>query len=154
MIQIHPSSRAGAWIFARILHHIDRPLLRASGGRVSLAEITAGIPVVRLTTIGAKTGKERTVPVGGLQDGEKRVLIASNWGSEKHPAWYYNIRANPEVKLTRKGRTDGYVAHEATGAEREEYIAQMREVYRGIEPYERRSGDRQVPIVVLTPKEE
>lgn len=154
LIQIIPASRVGAWIFAQMLHHIDRPLLRATGGRVSLAEMTAGIPVVRLTTTGAKTGKERTVPVGGLKDGEKWVLIASNWGSESHPSWYYNLRANPEVKLTRKGRTNEYVAREATGEEREHYLQQIKEVYRGVEPYERRSGDRKIPIIVLTPKED
>lgn len=154
LVQVIPSSRPGAWLFSHVLHHIDRPVMRATGGRVCLTEITAGLPIVRLTTTGAKTGKERTVPVGALQDGDKWVLIASNWGSEKHPSWYYNLMENPEVELSRKGQTNEYKAREASGEERENYLEQIREVYRGIEPYEQRSGDRQIPIVVLTPIEE
>lgn len=114
----------------------------------------AGAPVVKLTTIGAKTGKERPAPVLGLRDGENWVVVASNWGRPEHPAWYYNLKANPEVKLTYKGQTGQYVAREVTGDERAEYWSQIAEVNPGLETYQQRAGDRQIPVVVLTPRAE
>lgn len=145
------SSRPGAWLFSYTLHYIDRVLLGLSGGRLSIPELLAGVPVVRLTTTGAKSGRERTVPVLGLQEGENWIVIASNWGSERHPAWYHNLKANPEVELTVADETEPYVAREATGEERNEYWDVAVETYMGFEPYRRRSGDREIPIVVLEP---
>ena len=111
------ASRLGAWIFARTLHPLDRLLLRLSRGRVSIPGVLTGLPVVMLTTIGAKSGKLRTVPVVGLSDGDKVVVIASNFGQARHPAWYYNLRAHPEATLELPGRTGRYLAREATPAE-------------------------------------
>jgi len=74
-----------SWFFSHTLHHVDRGLLRLSGGRVSIPGALAGLPVIRVTT-GAKTGTERTVPLVGLRDGERWVLVASNWGRERHPS--------------------------------------------------------------------
>lgn len=112
-----------------------------------------GGPVIRLTTIGAKTGKERPVPVFGLRDGDRWVVIASNWGREAHPAWYHNLKANPEVKVTARDQTGEYVAREATGDEREEYLNQIAELNPGLETYQKRSGERSIPVVVLSPSE-
>jgi deazaflavin-dependent oxidoreductase (nitroreductase family) len=107
--------------------------------------------VVRLTTTGAKTGIERTVPLVGLRDGEEWVLIASNWGRDEHPAWYHNLRANPEVRLGHEGQTGRYVARVTTGGERDAYLELASEAYVGYDLYRRRSGDRSIPVVVLTP---
>ena len=100
LLQRLASTRTGAWVFSRIAHRIDRVLLGLSDGRVSTSRVLAGVPTVRLTTTGAKTGLDRTVPVMGIPDGENWVLIASNWGGDSHPAWYHNLSANPEVVLT------------------------------------------------------
>lgn len=116
-----------------------------------LGRRVAGLPIVRLTTTGAKTGVERTVPLVGLRDGEQWVLIASNWGRECHPAWYHNLLENPEVSLTHDGRTGEYVARVAAGGERETYLDRAGEAYVGYELYRRRSGDRPIPVVVLSP---
>ncbi|MFB6171651.1 MAG: nitroreductase/quinone reductase family protein [Haloarculaceae archaeon] len=145
------ASRPGSWLFSQGLHHVDRVLLAASGGRASMPGVLAGLPVVRLTTTGAKTGRERTHPVLGLPDGEKWVLVASNWGQDHHPAWYHNLRANPAVELTHEDETDEYVAREATGQERTDYWDRVTDLYVGFEPYQRRSGDRDIPVVVLEP---
>src|SRR3954452_10840670 len=91
--------RPASWFFARTLHPLDRLLLRLSHGRVSVPGVLTGLPVIMLTTIGAKTGKLRTVPVVGLSDGGKIVVIASNYGQAHHPGWYYNLRAHPEATL-------------------------------------------------------
>jgi len=149
--QLVAASRTGSLVLARVLPRVDRALLSLSGGRASVPQLVAGIPVVELTTTGARTGRERTTPVLALRDGERRVLVASNWGRERHPAWYHNLRANPEVELTADGRTERYVAREATGDGREAYWEWAATVYPGFEAYRRRSGDRTIPVVVLEP---
>lgn len=149
-VQKLASTTAGAWLFARTLHHVDPFLLRISGGAVSLPQVLAGLPTVLLTTTGAKTGKRRTVPVLGLDDGERWVVVATNWGGENHPAWYYNVRANPAVELTWKGRTETYFARDATDEERAAYWDRAKQLYVGFEAYRQRT-DREIPVVVLTP---
>jgi deazaflavin-dependent oxidoreductase (nitroreductase family) len=150
-LQRFAASRARSWLFSHVMHRVDRALMAASGGRVSTARVLAGLPTVRLTTTGAKTGKRRTVPLMGMLDGERWVLVASNWGSERHPAWYHNLRANPEVELTYRDRTDEYVAREASGDERAAYWERACRLYVGFEAYRRRSDDREIPVVVLEP---
>jgi deazaflavin-dependent oxidoreductase (nitroreductase family) len=108
--------------------------------------------VVTLSTIGAKSGQLRTVPLIGISDGDKVVLIASNWGRKRHPAWYHNLRANPEATLSIQGRTGTYIAHETTGGEREEYWRRAVDLYAGYAAYQRRAGGRRIPVMVLTPK--
>lgn len=151
VIQWIASTRPGARVLSHTIHHIDRLLMRVTGGKVSSSEVLAGLPTVRLTTIGAKTGKERTVPVMGIQDDERWILIASNWGTDSHPAWYHNLRANPEVELSYRGHPRRYVAREATGEERDEYWELATQWYLGFEPYQRRSSNRQIPVIVLAP---
>lgn len=137
-------------IMSRTLHRIDLFLMGVTGGKVSVPGTLGGLPVVRLTTIGAKTGRERTVPLLGIEDDEKWVLIASNWGNENHPSWYYNLRANPEVRLSHDNQTKQYTAREATEEERPKYWEQAKELYPNYESYQQYTGGRQIPIVVLT----
>lgn len=150
------ATSVGTWLMSRTLPSFDRFLQVVSGGRLTLPKVMwkAGAPVVVLTTIGAKTGKERTVPVLGVQDGEKWVVVASNWGRDRHPAWYYNLTANPEVELTYRGETGQYVAREVTGEEREDYWTRVGEVNPGLETYQERAGERSIPVMVLRPAAE
>lgn len=148
------ASRVGAWAFSHVLHHVDLFLMRMTGGRVSIPSVLAGLPVVRLTTTGAKSGKERTVPVLALRDGDEWVVIASNWGGDRHPAWYHNLKANPEVTVTHDDLTGRYVAREVDGEEREGYWEWANEVYVGFEAYQRRADTRRIPVIVLLPTEQ
>jgi deazaflavin-dependent oxidoreductase (nitroreductase family) len=147
------TSRVGARAFARTLHLIDRPILRFSRDRFSLTSLLAGLPVVLLTTTGAKSGKPRTLPVLALTDGPNIVLIASNYGQTRHPAWYHNLRAHPEATLSLRGRSGQYIAREVTGAERDQYWRRAVAYYRGYAIYEDRTGGRRIPVLVLTPKD-
>ncbi|CAN5427432.1 nitroreductase/quinone reductase family protein [soil metagenome] len=151
-LQLIPASRAGAWLFARTLHHIDRLLLSVSGGRLSIPGLTAGLPVIQLTTIGAKSVQLRTVPVAGLSDGDKIVLVASNFGQAHHPAWYHNLRAHPEATLVLPTHSAIYMAHEATPTERALYWPLAADFYRGYPVYQQRTGGRIIPLMVLIPK--
>jgi deazaflavin-dependent oxidoreductase (nitroreductase family) len=87
-----------SWVYSYILHHIDSVLMWLSGGRLTVPGVLAGLSVVMLTTRGARSGQPRAVPVIAIPDGDKFVLIASHWGRKRHPVWYYNLRANPELR--------------------------------------------------------
>jgi deazaflavin-dependent oxidoreductase (nitroreductase family) len=145
------ASRVGAWLLSHTLHWMDLPVIRLSKGKRSVTTPATGLPVVTLTTRGARTGKLRTTPLLGLLDGENVLVIGSNWGRGHHAGWYYNLRANPEVTLSLKGSTGTYVAREATGEEREEYWRRAVDFYRGYRSYQQRTR-RKIPVIVLTPK--
>ena len=110
--------------------------------------------MITLTTTGAKSGKKRSVPLIGIPDGDKIILIASNWGQSSHPSWYYNLRANSRVEVT-SGRTKGdFIAREARGEEYDTYWKTAVTVYGGYDVYKRRNGGLKIPVIVLTPFED
>jgi len=89
---------AGRWIAKTINSKIDPFFYRISGGRfTSSGPLT--VPQLTLTTIGRKSGKERTVQLGYHPDGEDVLIVASNFGGENHPAWSHNLDANPQCKI-------------------------------------------------------
>jgi deazaflavin-dependent oxidoreductase (nitroreductase family) len=149
-LQFIPKSKSGAWLFARTLHHFDRPVLRLSHGRYSLTSALAGLPVVTVTTIGAKSGQPRSLPLVAIPDGENVILIASNFGQHRHPAWYYNLCAHPEVQLTYEGKTVTYLARKTDDAERARCWQRAVEVYSGYALYEEHAGQRQIGVFWLT----
>ena len=146
-------SRPGAWLFSRTFPTMDRTLYKLSQGRVTVSSSIAGLPLVMLTTTGAKSGQPRTVPLIGIPDSDDIVLIASNWGGASHPSWYYNLRAYPEVTVAFYGQpAKSYVAREASGAERDAYWQKAVSIYRGYDAYKQRTRGREIPILVLTPQ--
>ncbi len=142
------SSRSGTWLYLHVFPHIDRPLLRLSGGRVS---VSLGQPVLLLTTRGAKTGQLRSTPLLYVADGDNVVLIASNGGRSRHPAWYHNLRAHLEATLTVRGRSGQYQAREVTGEERERLWKKSLELNPGYATYQERAGKRLIPVMLLMP---
>jgi deazaflavin-dependent oxidoreductase (nitroreductase family) len=145
------ASGPGSWFFARVLHHIDRPVYRLTNGRHTFASLVSGLDVVMLTTTGARSGLPRTVPVLGLPTADGLAVIASNYGQSSHPAWYYNLRADPTGEVVVDGESRPFRAGEASGAQRERIWAQGLEVYPGWSQYERRASDRRIAIFVLAP---
>jgi deazaflavin-dependent oxidoreductase (nitroreductase family) len=148
--------RSAAWrpvsaFFARTLHHIDRFVYARSGGKSTFASWLAGLPIVMLTTTGAKSGKPRTVPVVGIPDGEAVVVIASSFAREHNPAWYHNLRANPRASIRWEGRDLEVVAHELAGEERRRFYARGIEIYPGWAQYEQRAAPRTIPVLRLVP---
>jgi len=144
------AARPAAWLLARTIHHIDRAVLRLSGGRTTAAALFSGLPVLAVTTTGAKSGQPRTVPLVAVPDGDRLILIASNWGQSRHPGWYYNMKANPAVRVA---GGDGpvsrlYMAREVAGEERAACWAKAVAVYPGYKAYARRAG-REIPVIVL-----
>jgi deazaflavin-dependent oxidoreductase (nitroreductase family) len=143
------ASRAGSWLFLHALNAIDRPLLARTGGRISTG---AGAPVGLLESFGARTGRRRRAPLLYLEDGDRLVLVASNGGRAEHPAWLHNLRRRPEVRfLSRERGWQRYRAHEAVGAERARCWDAATDLFAGYERYQRRTGARRIPVVVLEP---
>jgi deazaflavin-dependent oxidoreductase (nitroreductase family) len=145
------SSGPGSWIFARIAHRIDRPIYRLTNGKHTFGSLITGLPVVMLTTTGAKTGQQRTVPVLGLPTDDGFAVVASNWGRQSHPGWYYNLRANPGGELSVNGERRRFRAVEATDDRRRRIWEAGLRIYPGWTQYETRSGERQIVIFVLDP---
>ena len=143
------ASPPGSWLFARVLHHIDRPVYRLTRGRHTLASLVAGLPVVMLTTTGARSGLPRSVPVVGLPTADGLAVIASSYGQRHHPAWYHNLRSKPEGEVTVDGKTRRFHAREAEGEERERIWQAGLKVYPGWSQYERRASHRRIAVFVL-----
>jgi deazaflavin-dependent oxidoreductase (nitroreductase family) len=138
-----------SWLYARTLHLIDRGFFRLSRGRTTFTAWLAGLPVAWLTTIGAKSGAERTCPVVAIPAGEgKLVVIASNYGQRNNPSWYHNLRANPRATVDFDGSRREMVAHELDGAERDRWYERGIEIYPGWVQYRRRAP-RRIPVIEL-----
>lgn len=144
------ASPAGSWFFLHIANPIDRRLLPATNGRLSLS---IGQPVLCLEVVGAKSGKVRRTPLLFMADGDELVIIASATGLPRHPAWYRNLVANPRVRIYAPGGRSGeYIARTAEGAERDRLWREAVDFYRGFTVYEGRTeGIREIPVVVLSP---
>ena len=139
-----------SWFFARTLHHMDRAVYRATKGRTTVASVLAGLPIMMLTTTGARTGQQRTVPLLAIPDGGSYVVIASNYGQPKAAGWGFNLRAHPKATVAFEGRRMDVVAQELTGAERERLYERGIEIYPGWVHYRKRVT-RTIPVFRLTP---
>ena len=109
-----------------------------------------GRPIVVVTTIGAKTGSVRKVPVMRVEHGGSYAVVASKGGAPRHPVWYHNLVAHPEVTLQDGPTTLEYVAREASGAERDEWWARAVQAWPDYAAYQERT-ERVIPVFVLDP---
>lgn len=148
LLQAFAQTRAGGWLFVNVLPAIDRPLLRISRGRLSTG---MGQTYVLLHARGAKSGIERTTPLLGTKSGDAILLVASKAGAARHPAWFHNVRADPDVAVTVDGERRSVRARVAEGEERERMWAIVCDHYSGYAAYQARTGGRVIPIVVLEP---
>lgn len=143
-----------AWLFARLLHHVDLRVLRWTKGRASLTSALTGLPIVTLTTIGAKSGLPRNLPLVGIPHGEEIVIIGSNFGQKHHPAWVHNLRVHPQAEVTLHGVRRTYRARQVEGEAREQLWRMAVHYYPGYENYRRWAGKREIAVFVLTPIDE
>lgn len=141
-----------AKLYGRIQQPADTLVYRASRGRTTLTSWLAGVRLVMLTTTGARTGRPRTLPLLGLHDGEAIVVIASNFGRPRHPAWYLNLRAHPQAWVAVDGVTRAVEARELAGDERERHFLRAVEIYPGFERYRRWAAGRAIPVLRLEPR--
>ena len=134
----------------KVATRIHRALFNVSKGRILSKAF--GMPVVELVTTGRKSGKERsTMLAASIADDDRVVLVASYSGDDRHPAWYLNLQANPEVRVTMAGSTRPMIARTATDEERGELWPQITSRYQGYARYQERT-ERPIPVVILEPK--
>jgi deazaflavin-dependent oxidoreductase (nitroreductase family) len=143
------ASGPGSWFFARVLHHVDRPVCRLTRGRATVGSLVSGLPVVMLTTTGARTGKPRTVPLLGLPTADGLAVIGSNWGRPGPPAWDRNLRADPTASVAIGRHRRAVRGVEAEGERRERIWRAGLEIYPGFAQYAARAADRHFRIYVL-----
>ena len=129
---------------------VEARVVDASGGRLKL---NPAVPIVVLTTTGAKSGQRRDVPLAYFTDGDDVVLIASNYGSGRHPGWYHNLRAHPGCELRIGSRGGAFTATEALGADRDRlYHLAADRLNHVFALHDKRSGaDWTIPVMRLTP---
>jgi F420H(2)-dependent quinone reductase len=129
-------SWANAWIYRR------------SGGK--LGGTMQRAPVALLTTTGRKTGEPRVSPLIYVRDGDRVVLVASRGGSDKHPLWYLNLKADPKVSVQVRKEVLQLRARDATAEERTQYWPQLAAVYPTLDDYQSWT-DRVIPLVICDP---
>lgn len=110
-----------------------------------------GLPVIILTTKGAKSGKLRKTPLMRVEHDGEYAVVASLGGAPKHPVWYHNVKSNPEVELQDGPVKQDYVAREVTGEEKARWWEIAVEAFPNYAEYQRKT-DRQIPVFVLSPK--
>ncbi|NDJ53166.1 MAG: nitroreductase family deazaflavin-dependent oxidoreductase [Chloroflexi bacterium] len=143
-------TRLGSWIISHVAVHLDPLIMRATAGRLSSVSLF-GHKVLILTTIGAKSGQRRESTLLYVTDQERLILIASNFGGPRNPAWYHNLKANPEAEILLHRYSGRYEAREAEGAERDKLWTMACETYSGYERYRERSHPRKIPVMILEP---
>ncbi|WP_285135564.1 nitroreductase family deazaflavin-dependent oxidoreductase [Microbacterium sp. lyk4-40-TSB-66] len=122
----------------------------ATGGQES-ADMR-GVPIIVLTTVGAKTGGLRKTALMRVEHDGKYAVVASKGGAPEHPAWYYNLVKNPRVALQDGDVKKEYDSHQAEGAEREEWWGYATEVWPDYDEYQKKT-DRRIELFVLEPVE-
>jgi deazaflavin-dependent oxidoreductase (nitroreductase family) len=120
---------------------------RATGGRVGM-RLPWLPPILLLDHVGAKSGIGRTTPLLFVRDGENVVIVASKGGFAKHPAWFHNLRANPDTTVQIGREVVPVRARVASGEERARLWPLAVSAYPNYEAYQRRT-DREIPVVVL-----
>ncbi len=112
-----------------------------------------GMPVVLVTTVGARSGKLRKVPLMRVEHEGRYAAVASIGGAPKHPVWYYNLLASPEVELQDGPAKHDLTAREVTGDEKALWWERSVETFPDYADYQRKT-DRQIPVFVLEPTDE
>ena len=122
---------------------------RANEGRVGGS--FEGVPLLLLHHTGARSGEKRTNPLAYQRDDGRYVVFASRGGAPRNPAWYHNLKANPNATIEVGADTIEVLASEASGEERERLYRRQAERIPQFAEYERRT-ERTIPVIVLTPR--
>lgn len=127
---------------------------RATGGRIGGkwrvgSAAKAGLPICLLTTTGRKSGEPRVTPLLFLEDGDNVVLVASQGGQPKHPMWYLNLQANPNVRIQIRSQVRDLVAGVADDEEHTRLWPKLVAMYPEFDDYQSWT-DRKIPVVICS----
>jgi len=136
--------------FLKWANGAHKGLIKISGGRVGWTG--GGMPVVELTTTGRKSGRQHTVMLTSpVQEGDTVVIVASRGGDDQHPAWFLNLRDNPDVEVVYKGRSPQKMrATVASPDERARLWPEVVAKHKGYGEYQTKTT-REIPLVLLEP---
>ena len=137
------------FVFTKLVQRVNTFLYQKTGGRIGGKFDDA--PALLLHHVGRKSGERRTAPLVYAQDGEKIYITASYGGQDKHPAWFLNVRANPDVEVEIGRERRPVRARVLDGEEREHAWEKVAAVWPGYNTYQGRT-DRTIPVVELTPR--
>lgn len=129
-----------------VREHVEE--FERSGG--TSANTMHGLPIIVLTSKGAKTGNVRKTPLMRVEHNGDYAVVASLGGAPKHPVWYYNLKAEPLVELQDGADKRDYLAREVEGEERERWWQRAVEAFPQYAEYQRKT-DRPIPVFVLEP---
>lgn len=135
----------------RWVTRLNVAVFRASNGRL-MNKFIGGYPVCVVTTRGAKTGKIRRIALIHLPYGENKLFVASQGGMPKHPVWYYNVKANPEVQIMVDGEEKTYIARQVSDEEKATLWPHLTSLYPDFDQYQART-DRNIPVFMCEPKD-
>ena len=138
------------WAFLYAGFGAHKTIYRLSGGLIG-HRIPFGPKMLLLDHVGAKSGTKRTTPLVYIDDGDSYVVVASKGGHPRHPAWYHNLRANPETTVQVGTRKVDVTARVATPAQRKRLWPKVVDAYSGYEGYQQRT-DRKIPLVIRKPR--
>ena len=136
------------WLLA-LITRLHRFVYRASGGR--LGESLGGVKTLLLETRGRRSGKRRIIPLLYERDDERFLVVASNAGDDRPPAWWRNLQARPEATIQVGRARHAVRAREATELESQRLWPRLERTWPDYAAYRRRT-DRPIPIVVLEPR--
>ncbi|MGH8948759.1 MAG: nitroreductase family deazaflavin-dependent oxidoreductase [Acidimicrobiia bacterium] len=145
------STRPISAISRRILPSLDRFALRMTGGKSTVTSVTSGLPVLWLTTRGAKTGADRTVPLLGFPMDDAVAVLGTHFGSETTPGWVHNLEANPDAMVTFKGAEVPVRARSADPREESATWDRAATAYPGYQRYAGRASHRSIRVFILEP---
>jgi deazaflavin-dependent oxidoreductase (nitroreductase family) len=138
--------------FMHVFWQIHRGLYRLTGGRVGIWRPKPdGWGTLRLTTIGRRTGQERSVMVGYFEDGPNLVTMAMNGWGEGEPAWWLNLQAHPDVKVDLVDGPRNVTGRAAQDGERERMWARWGEIDENLDAYAARRST-ETAVVILEPR--
>ena len=150
--------RGAPWVVGviKVMSRVNTWAYRVSGGRIGGSwrvgsALRAPVPVCLVTTTGRKSDEPRTVPLLHLPDGDRVLLVASQGGLPKHPQWYYNVLADPNVTVQVGRRRRAMTAREATQSERAELWPRLVERYADFADYQANTS-RVIPVIICEPR--
>jgi len=135
-------TRPGAWLFSKLLRHLDDLVQKLTRGRTTVPELLAGLPVLDVTTTGRKSGQPRTSHLISVPIDETLAVLGTNFGQPATPSWVLNLEANPEATVRYRDRTVNVIARPATEAEAARVLASSGPIYPGYRKYQQRIGER------------
>ena len=140
-----------SWPLLRRLMSLHGVIYRATSGLIG-HRIPGFAPMLLLDHVGARSGIKRATPLLYIEDGANLVIIASKGGYPKHPAWFHNLRANPDTSVQVGSEPRSVHARVANPEERARLWPRVVDTYGGYAQYQKRT-DREIPLVILEPRD-